>query len=506
LEIDDYLISHYLREFPDVGDRGLLGSRGGLSYLLLRPKRYLQRLWREVLSAQIDQLDEGVQYLFLSMHAAFYSNQSREFFSPVQADYLAAELGRKGFCIERVVTLLDDIFDVFRHLVRPGQLFAFSERATSQQKAVEAILNLHLALDWRSIEIFHAGEIARALKLKKEHVLLAVKHPLAVAFDIALARKPMMYIAHPIKDVRQTEIEGEIEDLANSVRRADFAVPVCPTSIDELVVERAMVDEREVFRPRLGPRWRFGRPEELLFVPPEDADLNPLDPDGVFSDGEDPLLAGLLYSLLQAIGDQVNARDRALVEQSSGIMAWRPFFNGDMSSGVAQEIMHRNSLISHGILREREKKCFIYGPPSDLGRWRIGQLVETLKREAVGRNGARLADGVLRQVRSVLGSNKQLMSAFADGTVRHGDVKTAVAALIPQLWLTSGNEWGTLEGTRGVVERQREDQRWQDLLRSILERSPLEGLRRDGDLYVEEKMTVDEFVARVQDEWTRPVP
>jgi hypothetical protein len=377
VEIDDQLVPAYVREKnPAAATRALLEGPGGLTVLLFFPKEYLRELWKRVASASIDAIPDDTELVFLSLHSVFYHNKSREFFPPVDVEHLKIELERKGLPVSMVVTLIDDVFDVVRHLSQPDQLFQHSSRATGYQKTVESVLNLHLSLSWRSIETFEASELARRLGVP--HIVLAVKHTLAVAFEAVVSQGKMVYISHPITQARQDEeFIGEIRQLTEGLAARRFLVPISPTSIDELLIKGS---KDSMLEPCLTERWPFGAEREILFKTPYEAEANPLDPDGVICGDSTHAQSvhGLLLTLEDAMRAQIASRDRLLVEQASALIVWRPFLSGRMSGGVQDELSHRNRLIEHEVIPADGSPFYVYDPEMDHAKTRVMKLVELL--------------------------------------------------------------------------------------------------------------------------------
>jgi len=499
LEIDDSLVTEYLSAYPEAaaGDQELLTSAGGLSFLLTRPKEILRRLWRDVVTARLQAATDTCDYLFLSLHASFFNNQSREFFSPIQAEHLREQLSAQGFSVKCVVTLIDDIDDIYRHLSRENQLFQLTSSGDSHQRAVEAMLNFRLALDWRSLEIVQADMLARSLACR--HVILAVKHDLTVAYQALLLDRPMAYVSHPISDVRQDQrFVSEVQDLTGHLTTSDVVVPISPTAIDELRVERSTENNR-VFRPSLFDRWPFGRPNEVLFIPPQEESMNPLDPDASFGDSDDAFLGGMLHNLVEAIRSQINARDRALVEQSTMIVVWRPCYTGEMSSGVFEEITHRNSLIDHRLIAEGEKPCFVYTPLEDLGKWRIVQLLHRLRREAQTSSGVGLDESLIMRLRSALAGDSHLVRDIAEGKATHQTVQQRVNSIAPGIQVGTVR-LGALSGTPMVMAATAANEWWRQTMGSVFASAPLEGLLRGHDVLISQEMTVEEFVSVISNQ------
>ena len=72
--LDDLMVDIYLEQFPDDPRRNRMKEPGGFQYLLLQPKDYLIRLWRDTVSATLRTVSEDVENDFLFIHSVFYHN------------------------------------------------------------------------------------------------------------------------------------------------------------------------------------------------------------------------------------------------------------------------------------------------------------------------------------------------------------------------------------------------------------------------------------------------
>jgi len=70
---------------------------------------------------------------------------------------------------------------------------------------------------------------------------------------------------------------------------------------------------------------------DLLFEPPRNLGLNPLDPDQALGADADEFLSGLLLNLVDSLNAHIASRDRTLVEQASLLIVWRPLLKGILS-------------------------------------------------------------------------------------------------------------------------------------------------------------------------------
>lgn len=409
-KLEDHMVAIYSQQFQDKAP--LLSQSGGLRHLFVAPKYYLRSIWLDACSRALDTVPADQQPVFLLMHAAFYHNASVEFFSCIDASGLKGLLQSKGFAVRRVLTLIDDCYDVLSRLSERGQVLHPIVRtgATRFDAAAEAVSKLSMILEWRAFEVAWAEDLARGLGA--EHFVVAVKHHLSVARDLIFTRKIPVYISHPITAVRALFRQGndaearaileQIDELTDRLRRSEIVTPFSPTAIDEFRIGR----HGDAWEPRLEERWPVGSPQDLLFSPPPAPVSNPFDPAGEPSEpvelGIDRAFHALLELFSRRLRNQINWRDRKLVEQSRGLVAYRPYYSGRMSFGVFEEIRHRNILTDHGGSGGGRSACVVLNPSMDLALWKPDYVKRKLKDDAVLEDGTNPPDEILNAVHAHL--------------------------------------------------------------------------------------------------------
>ncbi len=373
--LDDLMIRQHLEEYPSEPMRDRMCAPGGFQLLLLEPREYLLKLWRDTVATTVSGISPK-ESVFLFLHSVFYHTSSRDFFSCVDLAHLRRCLSEKDLEIDLVITLVDDIYDAWRRLKEPGQLFS------STMDAVQATCDLLLLLYWRSMEILASARTA--IDLGKRHFLISLKYPLSVLDDLIFSDKIPAYIAHPITEVRKLEsgdssdrakavrLKEEIQQLRDAFAHSRIAVPIFPTGIDELIFKEEGAKQP---LPELLQHWPYGDPVNLLFVPPNTAVPEPFH---LPKPKEPQAISLLLRHLAEVIGDQINSRDRTLVEQTEAIVAWRPYYNGHPSSGVDNEIRHRNKLIERQLCAREAKQCFMLSRWEDIGWFRVDSIYDLL--------------------------------------------------------------------------------------------------------------------------------
>lgn len=319
----------------------------------------------------------------------YYRYQSFEFYSPVDLNSVRKSKPQS------VLTLIDDIYEVYYRLSQPGQVFDIQElqnrtflaggsgerdlkdtRRLYKDALSLAVASLLRVLVWREKEIDCAANLCRTAGC--EHAVLAAKHPVdtgarlllgstSSVFDAIGATYPI-YISHPISRPRRDRQKGRIwppfvKDLDEVVRRIAqkpvgnrHVTPMMPTAIDEFRI----FDDGVYLHPYLTPRWPIPE-DDLLYTRPSapekvrpyaDYDdyerrelLSIFDPP-IDSTGRraglplsDPEVSGVLRTLKEAVRLQMAGRDHLLVRQCPGFFLYRPLHGEfEFSSGVDSEL------------------------------------------------------------------------------------------------------------------------------------------------------------------------
>lgn len=488
--LDDKMIDIYLEQFPEDPSRHRMKDPGGFQYLLLQPKDYLLRLWRDTISATLLSVPSDKEDIFFFIHSVFYHNSSRDFFCCVDFNHLVTVLDGKGQKIDMIITLVDDIYDVWRRLKERGQLFSLTD------DIIDATLDLFLLLNWRSVEIFASAQFARTLNVP--HYVISLKQPLSTIYDLIFSNKIPVYVAHPITEVRKLERNGystQANEIIDEIRRiiemlagSDVVVPIFPTGIDELIFKE---ESKGVLLPELLTRWPHGALEDILFIPPEGSIPLPLDLPGP---RENEAMKLLIRGLSQHIEDQISSRDRTLVEQTGAIIAWRPFYNGRPSSGVSNEVAHRNMLIERKLCSESDHPVCVLSRLTDLVLYRIDVIYNELsKRIKMPRD---LTPSVLRgslrpYALDKLGTQK--------GTVTGEELSTIIdpdGNIDFQLPL---RDTGALRRRELLAKEDAQTKNWAEIASEANKAFPPYDFYASDMVIYDDSITVGEFVHRVEE-------
>lgn len=331
--------------------------------------------WIKMLDEVQNRPDKKIQFSVATFHPVIYHPLTREFVEP----YLAGKIAnltneykeKNGTSIKFIVSIHDDIYDVYRRLMRPGRLFDPHRRKGRQP--LDDISDLRLLLDWRDRELSAARALASSIGAK--HLLFHRKGRLKALGQIVFKNKPCVYFSHPIgqprrditnrKDklkcktpdpLRGQQLIDSIQSFANHL--ALFAPIIEPTAIDELRLNTKRLahltehDIRQAILPPLMRRWPIGEAERLGG---DNIDLNseneiellPVCKESVdaFHDNtKDKSLKWLRSSvelLKQEILRQIGVRDRMLVSQADIVVVFRPYSLPDSpepTGGVDAEI------------------------------------------------------------------------------------------------------------------------------------------------------------------------
>lgn len=241
------------------------------------PRNELYTLWQDCCNTLMAEqaANRKADLRILSLHLTWYDSNTTEFYSPVNTRYLE----RDDCTIDRVIILIDDIFDMYRRLQGSNDLYGslLMEYRTAllgelhginladppkdwddedvaltrhrlELEAVELAIG-HL-MSWRHYEMIRAENIARTLDA--DFTVLATKHSrLALRHLTRTLSVPKTYLSHRISDIRRmnkwtmskSPIVKEVNRLhLEFAKRAHLLIN--PTAIDELRFADSASDSR----------------------------------------------------------------------------------------------------------------------------------------------------------------------------------------------------------------------------------------------------------------------
>lgn len=391
---------------PDKGKDPLL------VILARRPQDQVRQVWQEAfVRAAEEALAGGPDLAVVFTSLSYYRKETYEFYCPADLKWMRDWLDERTkdnniASVGPILTLIDDIYDLYYRLSRPGHVFDVrqlvedkleanegSEHARYRKAMSLVIQSLIRVLEWRESEIQAAASLGSVWAVPS--LTLAVKHPVETAVRLllgessasfGLGRTLPVYLSHPISAPRKANAATgnwprfveEFDEFVSLVRQSaveDLHItPIMPTAIDEF---RFLTDGDKLL-PRLAPRWPLpgegaarGR-DELLYCAdaghPSYAAYEqqclqsifdpPLDNEGARvgsphgSDGVrgmlvgDAVISGMLRTLESLITLQMANRDHMLVRQCPGFLLYRPLSDEKprFTGGVRAEIRDQNQL------------------------------------------------------------------------------------------------------------------------------------------------------------------
>jgi len=379
------------------------------------PSNRIRELWPKAFRQALQKAACGAPDLAILVAClCYYRDQTYEFYCPVDFGALRS---KDVPTFHSVLTLFDDIYDVYQRLSQPAHVFdigrlvqyeATDQHASRSERYRTAlgivIQSLIRILEWRENEIHAAEALAATLDVPAR--ALATKHPTETAVRLILGEASPefamwhtfpIYLSHPISLPRKKLAEtgswpsfvNEYSEFVASLRADSdgdwHLAPVMPTSIDEY---RIATDARRLL-PALTPRWPLpqndgGSEGGLLYsaATAERYDANveprlgeqfdpPLDRAGgrarmpgkherttgmLMGDSE---VSGMLKTLQSVITLQMANRDHLLVRQCPGLLLYRPTYDEEprFTSGVLAEIR------DHHLLRKFDRNQRQAGRP-----------------------------------------------------------------------------------------------------------------------------------------------
>ncbi len=349
------------------------------------PRTIQDVLWTKAFKHVINNLQSQSkihEFTFLTFHACYYHQKRTEFVSPVNLKELMQLEDRT----KMIIVLIDDCYDIYRRLMDKDEMYDEVLGSNgSLDSLLESIYNLSDLLTWRETEIAFSGKIAQLLGVPL--YVISVKHPdFMVSRLISNPREKvkMLYLSHPISVIRRQgpydrlpEFYTQLSNFIKDVLEHDNIVLFVPDTIDEYRIKKNNGGDLYIPEPSTG--WLLPFEDKWLCDPlPERlAKINPLNPTqykySAASADARTAISSTLRILNRRIGNQINSRDRTLVEQSKdGVLVYRPYLAASTHSGVEQEMIHNCDLRDQ--YGEKERKTYIITTQEDLGKLRIKEL------------------------------------------------------------------------------------------------------------------------------------
>ena len=276
-----------------------------------------------------------ISEIFLNIHLSYYKNS--EYYPPFIPLYFREILASLPDSNVRIVTLIDDIFTIWKKIVDREASAGYTNTK----------LSLKEILAWRSLEFLRGEALKEHINISDEgnqratHLMLSVRHPHETFHNLIFQKsKFRIYLSYHISESRKTK-EGikeinQFRKLMHSFGKKHNAVIYDPVAIDELAMVFALKKERgrnkkiKNFTFKETARWPLdltnlntAKVKWPIKFPVEEIDLV----------GDDIL-------------NQIKSRDYTLVDTASHLAVYRPYFNGNLSKGVDAEIKRANASLS----------------------------------------------------------------------------------------------------------------------------------------------------------------
>jgi hypothetical protein len=274
-------------------------------------------------------------HLFLDIHLSYYKGS--QFLPPFSASNFQALVPGENVNI-KVITLIDDVFVVWRNL------------RDREQDYPETSLRLREILAWRSLEMLQAEAVADNYTTGDRNVanfLVAVRHPTDTLYNLIFRPKPnRAYISFPITNTRNVESRvSEVNDFRKDIHALAAKKHVAifdPVTIDELALKSA--SDKGTGDPVIlqkGMRWPLNFDGQLVKEPVWPIEIPRQE----------------IQEVLPDITNNIRARDFKLIDNSLLTIAYRPRLGGE-SGGVRQEMEYT---VNTG------KRVYAYNPIEDTG-------------------------------------------------------------------------------------------------------------------------------------------
>ncbi|MHA1973961.1 MAG: hypothetical protein ACTSW1_13265 [Candidatus Hodarchaeales archaeon] len=359
------------------------------------PPRIQESLWTQAFQRMLEKLpakSKKDNYVFLTFHACYFHQKLTEFISPINLNALLQLMNR----VKMVIVFIDDCYDIYRRLIDNDQMYEDIFKLEPLDALMQSITNLSNLLTWREIEIAFSRKVAQLLSVPI--YCISVKHPtFMVSRLISKARSELniLYLSHPISSIRKQGIYERLSDFYSElnafileVLKHENMILFIPDTIDEYRIKEDSINGKIIYVPEVFLGWPLPFSDQWLCgsLPQKLQGINPLNPKNFpFSTADGSTKSAISSSLemfISRIVDQINARDRTLVEQSvNGILVFRPYWASTVPSGVEQEMQYNSDLKNR--YGEDHRKAYLLSASQDLGKWRISNLFTLVKDSAI---------------------------------------------------------------------------------------------------------------------------
>jgi hypothetical protein len=417
-DVEDELLTLFRSDYPQQEPR----SSGPMQDVLFKLPRdaVTQFYWPLAAKAAFKKLlTADAEICILRCHLTFYRGATREFYpvGDLEGALVNAARDIKQFeggnklnnsspnpRIVTVLTLIDDIFDVFHRLSVEGQVFPLQSQIKSEYHqrqhegrdcpsdpssqyvlAFEQVITiLHRLLEWRSREMT-AGDVL-ASRSGAQHFVLGIKHPIETAVSLIRMGNGNsslipVYLSHPISRPRKSQKEhktkkwgafvnqfqGFVEAAMGVEAEGKRGIFFMPTAIDEFRFAAASANNF----PSLERRWPLiHHAHGLLYDTPGGGDYDEFESNQLLEELFNPI--GGYYDIESDVprafattGQDVSKRlSDSAKETIQGLIG-----------GLLQQIKIQLAIRDHALVRQTGR-LLLYRPYFGEGRLSAGVLAE----------------------------------------------------------------------------------------------------------------------------------
>jgi len=452
--------------------------------VLEMPPKIQETLWTEAFQSSIKNIPAQVEkdkYIFLTFHACYFHQRKTEFISPVNLNELMQLKNRT----KMVIILIDDCYDVYRHLLDDGQMYNDVLTQKPLESLMQSVMNISNLLMWREVEIAFSRKIAQLLNVPM--YCISVKHPtFLVSRLISKAQSDLniLYLSHPISAIRKqamgerlSAFYAELNNFIQEVLKYENMILFIPDTIDEYRIKIDSVSGNYV--PELLDGWLIPYPDDLIceHLPLKLREVNPLNPNNfLFSTadgGTKSAISSILNMLSLRIKDQVNARDHTLVEQGvDGVLVYRPYWAASFPHGVEEEMKYNYDLkVRYG---DKKRKAYLLSAYQDLGKWRISKLFTLLEDSAI--ISAREKEG-LKSLLQKWSEDTKKVSEFSSKSYNMDRTRTEIESILPGDYEFDPRFVGSFKGALSPAKMLQKvkllDRGWEEIFSQINADDPL---------------------------------
>lgn len=329
-------------------------GKGYSSFMDDHVREQQKELWIKEINKILKEIEQAkTEHVFLSIHGTYY--RYNNFFSMFDMSILAR------FKPTIIITLIDDIYDVSQKVTEKEQEYKTNSSCTLSE-----------ALSWRTVEILMGDNLSEHLFINPEtacldekdidkvpdnlkwvfsekipHFVIAVKHNSRMLYQLLFQRKKLqLYASFPITSTRFEK--AKIDEINNFKAKLEEKYTVFdPATIDEIIVLNKSKLVKENYEKIKSSEMFHKEQNDWILLKRLYGDYSRETTLPTFNPEE-------IGNIQDAILKQVEKRDYRMVEQTQGVVAYRPFWGGrpDPAGGVDAELrtaikLHKGAFAFH---------------------------------------------------------------------------------------------------------------------------------------------------------------